>query len=48
MQYYTVGLYISLIAIYVIGKGKLESLTGTAIMNIVGVLGAYTGVNNNF
>lgn len=43
MQYYAIGLYIPLIATYIIGDGKLESLLGTAIVNIAGIVGAYFG-----
>jgi putative MFS transporter len=43
MQYYAIGLYIPLIAAYVIGNNKLESLSGTALINIAGIIGGLTG-----
>ena len=42
MQYYGVGLYIPIIATYLISKDKIGVL-GTAIVNIAGILGAYLG-----
>lgn len=44
LQYYAVGLYIPLIAVFIMGEGKLESLLGTAIVNVAGIVGALTGV----
>ncbi|MCD8762245.1 MFS transporter [Mammaliicoccus sciuri] len=43
MQYYAIGLYIPLIAIYIIGENKIESLSGTALINIAGIIGGLTG-----
>lgn len=43
MQYYGVGLYIPIIATYIISKDKLGVLLGTAIVNIAGIIGAYVG-----
>ncbi|MEN1969887.1 MFS transporter [Lentibacillus sp. N15] len=43
MEYYAVGLYIPLIAVFVVGEGKLESLTGTALINVAGIIGAFVG-----
>ena len=43
MQYYGVGLYIPIIATYLISKDKIGVLLGTAIVNIAGILGAYLG-----
>nr|WP_276516696.1 MFS transporter [Staphylococcus lugdunensis] len=43
MQYYAVGLYIPIIATYIISKEKLGVLLGTAIVNIAGIVGAYFG-----
>ncbi len=43
MQYYAIGLYIPLIAIYIIGENKIESLSGTALINIGGIIGGLTG-----
>ena len=40
MQYYGVGLYIPIIATYIISKDKLGVLLGTAIVNIAGIIGA--------
>lgn len=44
LQYYAVGLYIPLIAVFIMGEGKLESLIGTALVNVAGIVGALTGV----
>ena len=43
MQYYGVGLYIPIIATYIISKDKMGVLLGTAIVNIAGIIGAYIG-----
>lgn len=43
MQYYGVGLYIPIIATYIISRDKLGVLLGTAIINIAGIIGAYVG-----
>ena len=43
MRYYGVGLYIPIIATYIISKDKLGVLLGTAIVNIAGIIGAYVG-----
>lgn len=45
MEYYAVGLYIPLIAILVMGEGKLESIGGTALINVAGILGALVGAH---
>ena len=41
MQYYGVGLYIPIIATYLISKDKIGVLLGTAIVNIAGILGIF-------
>ncbi|WP_394877535.1 MFS transporter [Mammaliicoccus lentus] len=43
MQYYAIGLYIPLIAIYIIGDNKIESLSGTALINVAGIIGGLVG-----
>ena len=43
MQYYAIGLYIPLIATTIMGQDKLQSLTGTALINIAGIFGGLTG-----
>lgn len=48
LQYYAVGLYIPLIAVFVMGQGKLESLGGTALINLAGILGGFVGAQLTF
>ncbi|KLU66995.1 MULTISPECIES: MFS transporter [Desulfosporosinus] len=48
LQYYAVGLYIPLIAVFVMGEGKLQSLGGTALINLAGILGGFIGAQLTF
>lgn len=48
MQYYAVGLYIPIIAKYMISEDKLGVLFGTAIVNIAGIIGAYLGAQYTY
>ncbi len=48
MQYYAVGLYIPIIAKYMISEDKLGVLLGTGIVNIAGIIGAYLGAQYTY
>lgn len=48
LEYYAVGLYIPLIAVFIMGEGKLESLEGTALINLAGILGGFIGAQLTF
>ena len=48
MQYYAVGLYIPIIAKYMISEDKLGVLFGTAIVNVAGIIGAYLGAQYTY
>ncbi|UOF89634.1 MFS transporter [Fodinisporobacter ferrooxydans] len=43
MQYYAIGFYIPVISTFIFGKGMLNSVTGTIIFNVFGILGGFTG-----
>lgn len=45
MEYYAVGLYTPFIASFIMGQGKLESLFGTVLINLCGILGGLTGAH---
>ncbi len=43
MQYFAVGFYIPTISLYLLGEGMINSITGTILFNIFGILGGFAG-----
>jgi MFS transporter, putative metabolite transport protein len=44
IQYFAVGFYIPTISLILFGEGMINSITGTIVFNIFGILGGFTGV----
>ncbi|WP_251548912.1 MFS transporter [Neobacillus muris] len=44
IQYFAVGFYIPTISLILFGEGMINSITGTIVFNICGIIGGFTGV----
>jgi MFS transporter, putative metabolite transport protein len=44
VQYFAVGFYIPTISLILFGEGMINSITGTIVFNLFGIVGGFTGV----